>query len=627
MKLLNIDEEINTIEWKLKKQGLQDSERQILEKRLEELLTMYSSDPSRSMEVFLQLALNYKFMSDIEDEVQLASEIVNNAKSVDKNGVIGNPKAMKDRFNHTISSVMHADSAEVEGQYKSKEKYQDNIFAVSDLVGIESDKKKKAKILSKAIKENEKIVTDLIIKEDKGQTLTPEERNKVVEYRNLIKQYNLLEGKRTTMSSILDTAIQWTGLKTFAINPLSGVSNISFGLTTVLNEAAGNVHFSNKDARGAFSVMLEASKKYMTAGLVTTQKNQKITTLIEKFGLVEDVQDIKHKTSLNKSNFEKIADPYTFLTSSDFFMKGVTSVAAMKSSNKYTIETLDGRKLPVWECFNEVGEFRKELFDANTNFEWDGDSLIGGSTKLAEYRTYLKAINTMLHGSFDRVDAVLAKRYVMGRLLGQYKLSWGARMVHQRFSDKMYSSVLGEYTEGRYTTLGRLAGENEDLGGILFTRMLKLLTKKGQVGLEPFEVANLKRTANDIKFYVALTMLMLILKHLAFPDDEKKKDQNKLARLLYNQMTVLQGDVAIMFQPSTFESLTSKVIPATSVVTDLYKATKQSYKFITTDYDSQKKEDKAEASMWRQIFKNLPFARALIGLKARSENLLEDINK
>jgi hypothetical protein len=628
-KLMNIDAEIEKLENILAKKEMTGEERDITKKRLEELQTQYTIQPSKSMEQFLAMSLNFKFMSDISDEVELASEIVNSARSQQVNGTIGDPSNTKKRFNFAVDNILYGKSKLAEGVHKSKEDFQDNIFSPKDLVGLTSDKKKKAKELSKKILALKLETDDLIEKESAGQELTDEEKSKITTLKNLVGEYRNLNGKRTTTSSFVDSILSWLNLSTFGFAPFSGLVNATFGVVSAQNEASAQEYYTNKEFFKSFGIMMDSVKKYMSFNTVKQGTSDKVSTLLEKFGIVSDVLDIKHgKNQFKKSKAEKFSNPYTFLESSDFFISGLTVVSSMLSTKKYSLKTIEGKEIPIWDAFDSKGDWKSELFDSETNDAWNGDPLTGGSTKLAEYREYLKRLKAAAHAPFDRNDSMMLKKYAAGRLISSFK-TFLPSFLNERFGSRMYSEALDSSREGRYRTFARLSKENEDLGSTIIGRAIKLLIKAEQSGLEPFEIANIKRTKNDIIWYSALVMFMIMLKGLADgPDDDDKIDKdNKIAKLLYNQIYTLSQDVSFALNITSFTSLTNKVVPAVSLLTNLNNAFAKSYNYImNSDTYNSEKDEKEFEKMWKAWVKNIPFAKQITVFDSRAERLLESVN-
>jgi hypothetical protein len=631
-KLISIDAEIEKLEKKLSlldKSKLENkAEIDFINNRIEELETQYSIDPSRSLEVFLAMALNYKFMSDIDTEMQLASEIVNAAKSKEVNGTFGDAKNTKERFENHIKVVLYGDSKEVEGQYESRKDFKDNVFEAKDLIGMSSDKKIRAKKLAKQIEDGRDEVEALLEKQDNGVKLTKDENAIVKANSDLIVEYRSLGGKRWTLSSALDSVINFQSLKTFGFNPISGISNLLFGLTTITTEGSAETYFNNSEVRSAFRIMLDSTKKYMSLGAIKTGHSDKITKLANKFVIEGDTLDVKsEKRHAGKSALDKI-NPYGFMQQSDFFMKMLGSIATMKNTKKWTIETKEGVKMSIWDSFDDKGNWKTELFDDKTNFDWNGDPLENGSLKLAEYTNYLKQINTKMHGNFSRENPVIMKRYIAGRLVSQFRGSWMPLYFEERFSDRKYDALLDETKEGRYKTLARLITDNEDLGKTMIQRAVKLLLKSSQEGLEDFEVANLRKTKSDIIFYTMLMIVMSLLKGIYDDDEDGKVDKNhKVVKMLLNQLHTLKGDIGFAVDINTFQSLTQKVVPSLAVLTDFQKAFSKTTAYLFDDRDTAKQDEKAFEGMWKYIFKAFPFTRQVINMETRSEKLFEDIQK
>jgi len=616
-KLRDIDREIKKIQDKLSKNektnNLTVAEVKSLNVRLEELLTSYSIDPNKSFEVFLAMASHYKFMSDINLEVQLAKSIVDKSKSLKTNGTFEDPVNLKKRFKYTIDAVLYGKYKDVEGQHKANKDFEDDIFSTSDLIGITSSKKERAKELVKLIKKNNEKRDTLFLK-SQDTKLTKLEKEELTGYETLIDEYRALGGKRFTWSSFFDNVIAVQALKTFSYNPFSAFANAAFGLVTNYVEASGGLNFSFKEFGKANQIVLSSVRKYLSFGTLTTEQGNKITHVVEKLGLTHDVIDIKYgKNRYTENKLAKTLNPYNLMQSSDFIMKSTSAIAIML---KDKIKGKNNEEISLWSAFKEDGSWNEDLFDKQTNLAWNGDNPV----KMAEYRSKLKFILKQMHGNFDRNNPVVAKQKVLGRLIGQYRLSWMAEGIEQRFGKKYHNEIIDQDVEGRYTTIKRLLDDNNDLNGNMMNKLYTLLFKRSTVNLSEMEKANIKKTIADLQMYAVMLALAVLLKSFYDDDDDDKIDKG-IPRMIANQLLQVENDLIFYTSPDVFTTFTSSLIPAMSIYKDFKKATAASYKYLKDGSSDEEDLDK----VYEKWFKAFPFTSTIVKFKTRAEKDMSEL--
>jgi hypothetical protein len=180
----------------------------------------------------------------------------------------------------------------------------------------------------------------------------------------------------------------------------------------------------------------------------------------------------------------------------------------------------------------------------------------------------IKYINHKLFGVYNKEDMMMARRFILGKLLSQYK-SWMKTAFNYRFQRKHYNVVTGKVEEGYYNTLCSIT-----------YNLLKEFTR-GKVQLAAFketlsedDKANLKRAITEIVQYYSFMLSKLVL---GLGDGSDKRRHRFLEKLLYYYSIRITRDLAAMtpFSFLSFLEENFKMIrtpfPSWQPVEDLFK--------------------------------------------------------
>lgn len=588
-KFIDIDAEIEKVKLKLenlKKNKGSALEIEVEEAKLKYLETSYSTNILDSMKQILYELENYKEMINIESEIKVKSFVLNKANT-ESNGIIqqGGPSLELKRLNYTIDSILY-------GKYRDKGVQSQKIFG--DTVFPSSAAKKRASELKKAGEAIYQEYVDIIEKENLGEVITDREENIKKEFRSILYEYQSLGGKRTTEKTIVSNVVQAQQIKSLGFNPISAINNLLFGLISNFNESMGGRFYNFKQFRNAFGIMLDTTKHYVKYS--NSDRRQKISNYLIKNDILFELLDHKY----GREELADLDKAYAWLKSGDFFMKGVSTVAALMNRK---IQTANG-EMPMWDVLQSDGEINRDLFTKDQLEDWDEN----GKYELAEY---IKEINKKIHGNVDPSAAVLAKNNSWGMLLSQFKLTWLLEGAYSRWGGERYSEVLGMSLKGRYNSLFSLATD-ADTGDIGFKVLVKNLFNfvvKGEQGtLSDLDYENMKRNKAELLYWMSMIVLGLILKSMfAGTDDDDDKAKRWALRGLMNTNHRLIQDIQFYINPMTLADLVKSPVPAISLLSDTWRAGNASIKYINSGFDDEKGESALRASL-----KAFPGTRVLV---------------
>lgn len=551
------------------------------------LRPLAEEDMSRNMpailKAFSQMALTYKYKSKVEDKVLLAQRILDNAEELrlNSNGDVIKNKAgdnlvetkdglpnLKALTSYTINAILYNEKKNDEGTMKKK------------LFDSEVERKRYKELEKERDIIEEKLFNGEITEEQYDEQMQP----LIVEAQGL--------GRNLVFSKIGDKLLRYNQALTLGLNVFSGINNWIFGVVSNLTWASSNKDFSQRDVINAFGLVSSSALN------LKNKKLDKISNLASRFDIIGDAIESQYgETKSTNKTMEKLKNfPYILLRSGDFFIKA-TTMTSLLLSNK--IKDKNGKERTLLEAFNNDGTWNVEEFGDNK--DWGGD--IRNSDEMKEFirfKNKVVDINKTLHGNFDPNSPQMAKKWILGRMLGQFRLSWAATGIESRFGGKRYSDVLERTVEGRYRSYSRL-GFNQSLKVLFNLSMMK--GDKAFDGIRSKDIElikeNMRKNLMEIYMYSAMFTLYLLLK-AAMDDDD---DMSPGMKITLNTLNRVMGDTTFYFSPATFDQILNRgsIIPVFNIYKNFQTAKDQTMKYMQGD-DNTDKEDVINA--WG---KNLPY--------------------
>jgi len=249
-------------------------------------------------------------------------------------------------------------------------------------------------------------------------------------------------------------------------------------------------------------------------------------------------------------------------------MKGLVMIAMLK----HTKITVDGVETDAWKAISQEGTIDHKDID------W---------TKL---RNKIIAVNKIIMGNQDKSSPLLAKKNVIFRLLGQFRLSWMAEGIASRFEDEKDDIQLGRVRKGRYRTYADL-GLKQSVGILL----KQLWSTVPGIKINPFnnarlrngkhftdtDRANMRRNFAELGFMLMLYGAAKVIGAMGSGDDDP--DKKKWFMFWANMATRTYQDVALYSNASVLDNLFGTTMPALSTIRDVNKFITASIKLATDD--------------------------------------------
>lgn len=573
---------------------------------------------NRSMEldkvlaVFGKMAIEYKWKSRVEDNMILVNKFLENiSKSKDRKMLTSNElQNVRSLYQYTMDALLYNQSRLDEGVTQQKIFSGENTFNIlnkekastifsryNQLKNTEQDENKILKILKSEFSEDIEIISkrkrykqlkelrDDIEEKLYNNEITQEEYNTLI---SPIEEESKALGRNVVVSKVMDKVLRYNQDLALGFNPFSGINNLLFGVTSNIMWSAGNTDFTPKQMMQAMGLMWRSSLT------LNNKKMDKVSNLIMKFDILQDSLEFKGLTENEK--LEKIKNfPYLFLKAGDFMIKGQTFIALMLNEK---ITDLSGNQRSLYEAYDNEGNWIEAEFGEAKN--WNGD--ITSEQELTDFLKFKNKATQLikkLHGNFDKLSPVQYKKYIIGRMLGQFRFSWMIEGFAQRWKGRYFDPYLERNVEGRYITYGKLG----------FVKSLQILTKlmfmqtnalKGVKAQDRAIVEeNMRRNLAEIYIYASMFLIYLLLKAGLDEDD----DDNEALYSTMNILNRVMADTTFYFSPNTIVSIWQDPFPVMKVPIKATKAFKSSWQLITdselTDHETEQK--------WMNITNMFPY--------------------
>lgn len=549
-----------------------------------------SRDLPRVIEAFGMMAMHYKHFSEAKDGIDMGEAILQQLDQARSTGatqmeVGGKLVTVQDGLKNTLEALRYMKDYIL---YRKARK----LEGKSDMMLYSLNPVKQMKATS----EVKRLLAERTSVEEKFSSgeMDPEEAiAKLGQLNEELKQY---QGTRIYGSKLGDKLITVNQLKTLSFNPFSGLANMTFGVVSAAIHANGARDFGWKDLGASLKIMMNSTAKWVTLGSAESATAEKILAVMDRTGVIGDIVDSHYgKISLrdNKAAWRHAINPYNWMRSGDYFMKGLTTVAMLlhdkvKVTDKGTGEE---KTISMWEALDHEGKWDAAKYGENKGMysedvqeqkDWD------------KYRNKVVRVNMIIHGNQDKTSPKLANKYILGRLIGQFRMSWLPEGWYSRFQKEHFDIQLDREVKGRYRTIQQLG-----FGGYVLTTLKQAYSIIGK--LDPYsgvsrldgkplsetDRENMRRNFAELGFVAGIMGMVVATRALASDTD----DESTAARykLLMNMLIRNKQDMEFYASPQVFDTVTRDIIPAANVLKDFGKAVTATGKLIfNDDYEFQK---------------------------------------
>lgn len=297
-----------------------------------------------------------------------------------------------------------------------------------------------------------------------------------------------------------------TALNTFAVNILSGISNVATGTVMMRIESFCKEFFNESNT-------LIADRNYgkelpsFLAEMGKRVKTNKLALWDELFNVMQEYEsDIKEVNFDRKTWVSRMFNSnalYFMNSTGEHWMQNRTSLAL---ADAYKMKSPDGKIVSLWDAMEVV------YIDKNNKALGAKLELKKGYTKadgseftrkdIIAFSNKTKAINQRMHGIYNYADRNAIQKLALGRMGIMYR-KYIKPSLNRRFKSVSYNYDLEAWTEGYYKTTGRFLNQ---LYKELKEQQFNLSASWKQ--LHPTEKANIKRALTEVGHFLIIAAIL-----------------------------------------------------------------------------------------------------------------------
>lgn len=541
-----------------------------------------SKDLVKITELFAAMAINYKHFANAKDVIDMGQSIIReidrtrtkDGKIVDEQGrVLQAPEGLTNALEglqYMKDYVMFKKAKAMEGNTGVK------VYSTNLITNAKIAARVKELVIKKEELNEQLLNGDIDGNEWKDKTAKIDEE--------LLKY----DGRPVYGSKVGDKLISIAQAKALSFSPFSAIANFTFGVVSAAIFANGRQEFGNKEFMQAFWIMRKSISKYLSFGAAGGDIAMKIMNIMDNMGVMGDVVEstygkLEHRTRI--PGWKKNINPYNWLRSGDYFCRGLNTVAMLLHHKVKVTEDGTEKEITLWEALDNNGYWNETKYGKRP--EWYSEN-VEDQTEWQKMKNKVARVNMIIMGNVDKVSPKMANKWIIGQLLGQFRLSWLPEGWYNRWAEEKPDLQLGRNTKGRYTTYKDLG-----IGGslrILMKQYASILSK-----VDPFtgehrlngqkiseaDIANMRVNFAEINFYLMILGAAMMLRSLAGLGDDD--DESQSMQILINMILRMKQDVAFYSSPEVFDTVTRNAVPSFGVIKDYMRLMDASWKIMTED--------------------------------------------
>lgn len=353
---------------------------------------------------------------------------------------------------------------------------------------------------------------------------------------------------KVDLAKLANNVNKMTALNTYALNLISGISNVTTGSIMMRIESFCGQFFNEKDTIKADYIYSKSIPAFL-AEIGNRVKVSKLALWNEMFNVRQDYEKHVHDVEWDKKNWAKRAMSsqalYFMNNAGEHWMSTRTSLAV---ANTIKFKDKLGKIVSLWDAmdveFLDKSNHKKgaRLVVKEGYTKLDGTAWTQQDTK--NFTRKVMAINERLHGIYNNADKNAFQRLAVGRMAIMYR-KWMRPAFNRRYKSLSYNFDLQTWTEGYYRTTGR------------FLAQLAKELKEGKFAiaanwenLTDYEKQNIKRALTEVGHFLLLSAALGLIYGIKDDDDDKKKkkkeERNYISYQIELQLRRLYTELGIM---------------------------------------------------------------------------------
>jgi hypothetical protein len=453
------------------------------------------------------------------------------------------------------------------------------------------------------------------------------------------KKFTIGTKEYSTLKTV-NAAVKFFGLKTLALNVISGTSNFVGGKGNALFMAQKGIFFTKKTwaqgmklstgdkkaqaALAYLNILQEGNQRHLIDDLSISGTNRLLKT--DNLFVVQRMTDkavqypVAVSLMINHMVVDgKIVDIQRFVK--DKYDYNNTFYTLSKSEQKAIRDKIDKEveELQNTKSLLKIGELDKDGKFSIPGIEKDSETM-------SDFRSKIKGVTKKILGNNSRDDINGIRTTMLGTAMMQFR-NWMPEMVEDRFNGLQYDDELGTWTYGklnqffselfsrRFPSLLKsiITGFGSDavqMGKDSYERMKRDAFEKG----EDFTITegefvdmylgNLKSSVTELTVLLGFAALILSIAGAGDDDDET----NGMKKYLSRALNKYYSEFAFYYNPLEFTRIVNKPLPVVGLGEDAFRFVKSVTKEVAGDISGNEDWSKS-AKPTKYFFKMVPVAK------------------
>lgn len=352
-----------------------------------------------------------------------------------------------------------------------------------------------------------------------------------------------------------------TALNTFALNILSGISNVATGTAMMRIESISGQFLNLKDTTKADAIFTKEMPAYL-GDVGSPIKSSKLALFDELFNVMQEFESDTLDARYTRSRARNLCSSnalYLINNAGELWMQNRTALAL---ANAYKLKTAEGNQISLWDALevDRSGEVPKLKVKDGVTKE-DGTKF--DDSDIIAFTNRAKGINQRMHGIYNYEDRNAFQATAIGKMCLMFR-KWIRPNLQLKYGKMRYNYDLQDWEEGYWRTFGNFMLQSwHDLKA----GQLHIMAQWNR--MTPIEKANIRRWFMEMAQYLLAIGAFALLNGLATDDDDTDFENTWAFQQLRYQARRLQTELgATQFGPQMFrEGLTILKSPAAGINT------------------------------------------------------------
>lgn len=312
-------------------------------------------------------------------------------------------------------------------------------------------------------------------------------------------------GRTIRVDKVVDSMLQANALTVLGADGLKAIANRLNAATNIGIEAVGSKYFSFKSLQQGKALVAQlmyatGAEENLLMDTLKGVKTSKFGQMLDIFQAIQGENDAVDEIggSLVKRN-----------ASTSLLMGGLSAGEFISQANMFAaiakatiVKTKEGKEITLLEAYEKQADGIVRLREDVDFTEADEQQL----------RNRINAINKELHGVYNKLDELEAKKTFIGRSLMQFR-NFLVPNVERRWQGLHVNYEMNDVVEGYYRTLFRKIQQE---------RSVNIWKLYNDPDLTEGEKNNIRKALTELSVYGTLLAITMILAGMGDDDDELK---------------------------------------------------------------------------------------------------------